>query len=90
MSTPKKSLDEMMNDSIERANSQPLSVYELDETHMIVINEIGNNEYIVEIDVDSRYVISCTCPHWIYRVGIIGGIPCKHMIAVCLQKDYQW
>lgn len=87
MSTPRKQSWEIINDSNARAISQPINIFELDENNMTVINDDTNGEYVVEIDNDAMRVISCTCPHYIYKCQEI-GIYCKHMVAVANYLNY--
>lgn len=84
MPTPRKTYDQMLNDSYLRGKSEPIQAYEYDDSHIAVFNENSNGEYLVEIDNDTQTIINCTCPHRIYRLYNY-NIPCKHM---CMVGDY--
>ena len=88
MSTPRKQSWEIINDSNARAISQPINIFELDENNMTVINDDTNGEYVVEIDNDAMRVISCTCPHYIYKCSQFPGVYCKHIKAVADYLGY--
>lgn len=84
----RKSLNQMLDDSYNRAASQPITCQEYSENIYYVFNADTKNEYFVTIDRETCSVIDCTCPHFVYRLSEF-NLPCKHMIAVSMILQYQ-
>ena len=86
-------MEQMLIDSYERGTTEPITIIEYDDTHVIAYNNNTNGEYLVEINNDDMLVTDCTCPHWVYRLSnneINKSVPCKHIIAVAMYLNYNW
>lgn len=83
----RKTSAEMLNDSFDRANNQPINSYEYSENLYYVYNSQTNGEYMVTVDHETQMVTDCTCPHRQYRLSAL-NLPCKHIIVVARQLGY--
>lgn len=83
----RKSTNQMLSDSYDRAVSQPISCQEYSENLYYVFNADTQNEYFVTVDKETCSVIDCTCKHFIYRLAQL-NLPCKHMVAVSMILQY--
>ena len=66
----------------ERANQDFMLIGDDGKGNYLVLNT--NNKNIYQVTVENDKVISCECPHHIYRNCI-----CKHMFYVCKTFGYE-
>lgn len=67
----KKTMQQMENESYQRAHEEILIVHEINDMYIEVENFVKNTRYIVR--QEGGYITDCTCPHHFYR-----GAICKH------------
>jgi predicted nucleic acid-binding Zn finger protein len=56
---------------------------------IIAIVKSGDNEYKISADSIDLKNVSCSCPHWVYRLSK-SGTHCKHIDALFNQFSIDW